>query len=128
MTLENLVPPLRLCKKIPMACFFSNSVLVWAIDYTQETPSWTVIPRVQLGSMDYAGWYNAPTLEEILAEMARLGFCPQVSAVSMADGRIGYTVQAIQETMLNPDSAATVALKLLLKMMKNRKNTKEAGK
>ena len=122
--LETLVPSLELCKKIPMGCF-SDSALVFASDYTQENPSWTVIPRVQLGSMDYAEWFNAPTLEEIFAEIDAIGRCWPSAQYRENTWRVeclylpGYWEYDRSPCMYDAEcnrNAATAALKLWIKI------------
>ena len=65
MNLEDLVPPLELCKQIPEGKF-KDSALVW---WNKTEPS--VYPREDVPSLVIHGYsYPAPTLQEILREMA----------------------------------------------------------
>ena len=63
--LEELVPPLELCKKIPDGAF-ADSVLAWI-----DQPEWYKEPGVVLRDYAWAatshkGVYPAPTLDEIM--------------------------------------------------------------
>ena len=81
--ITDLVPPRALCKKIPEGCF-ANSALVWRYvldeEWRKEVIGIDVFPREcgECYEMD-AGEIiaPAPTLEEILLEIERMGFyCP----------------------------------------------------
>lgn len=122
MTLEDLVPPLELCKKIPEG-MFKNTVLVW----------WgaCVYPRIKPGGgmhMDEI-WHKrdavpAPTLQEILAALPPYGKNEKILACCVPDWadfdarvfgehwRVGYT----GDCSINDTTPATAALKLWLKL------------
>lgn len=107
MRLEDLVPPLELCKKIPAGCF-EDSLFVWRKGY-KSTPislefreEWT--PHEQ---------FPAPTLAEIMEAFAEKYFyvghaCPPGKSWVVASKREGGAFDA------NP---ATAALKLYLEVM-----------
>lgn len=114
MTLENLVPPLEDCKRIP-AGKFTDSLFVWCDDlqgyFVLERPcTWavTVCP--------------APTLEEILAELPTVIEEPDKYVfLAMFDTRnkddmfqFGYTNKALAKNELRErdKTPATAALRL----------------
>ena len=73
--LEDLVPPLELCKQIPEGAF-AYSVLAWI-----DKPDWYKEPSVVIRDYAWAatsskGVYPAPTLAEIFAQL------PQTSTVT----------------------------------------------
>lgn len=68
MKLEDLVPPVDLCKQIPEG-MFADSVLAWDSDY--ET--WFVRPRIEVEPLIAI---PAPTLEEIIVAINRIQFMP----------------------------------------------------
>ena len=110
-TLESLVPPLDLCNRLFAS--FNDSVLVWASDYTKPKPEWIVIPRRQLESMDYVEWRNAPTLEEIMAALARLELCPGIDLVVNIKGEVcGSVNAACRDVSFCGGSLAAAALRL----------------
>ena len=106
MTLENIVPILADCKKIPQGCFADNA-LVWMIS-PYQSDKLIVIERWRYGAGEV---YPAPTLAEILAELTTVGCVVRVSEVG---GNVEYTASLplsdIEETNTNP---ATAALRLL---------------
>ncbi len=93
--LENLVPDLELCKRIPKGAF-ADSALVWTSDQSVWVRNWdSEIP--------------APTLQEILAEMS--------DSTLYYDGRGRWTIKVILPVCVYEDSnakPANVALKLWL--------------
>jgi hypothetical protein len=67
MTLENLVPPLELCKKIPAGAF-ADSALVW-----METRTGSCVVQARITSEEIP----APTLAEIIVALDKAGYwCP----------------------------------------------------
>lgn len=70
--LEDLVPPLDLCKQIPEG-EFRNSVLVWVYYYAgwHDNREWSVFERTGEENVDL--YYPAPTLVEILEDLAGKG-------------------------------------------------------
>lgn len=113
MKLEELVPPLELCKLIPEG-EFADSAFYWFADLMQinETPPHEYKCTVQ--EADYKG-YNwggfrccpAPTLQEIMAAMP---YCRVYKKTT------GFYV-AVKEQERKPSfSGATAALKLWLKL------------
>lgn len=121
--LDDLVPPLELCKQIPDGKF-ADSALVWGGD--QFYQSIRVLPRgCQCVKLD-AVICPAPTLEEILREMAKYPHrfnnltCDAyeemdfgVTAFVPYRGKPGSTL-----TEYRDGSGATAALKLWLEVRK----------
>lgn len=65
MNLENLVPPLKLCKRIPEGAF-ADSALVWSRRASRFAPHEWVIPRGYAAEVSDIA--PAPTLAEIMPE------------------------------------------------------------
>lgn len=106
MNLEDIVPPLDLCKLIPKGKF-ADSVLVWNYDYE----SWAVYER-HYADPDIA--IPAPTLQEILAEfhnfnLKKFGIGSPCYIISKIDPE-NYAIENISV------SAVTAALKLWLEI------------
>lgn len=85
--LETLVPPLDLCKKI-QECAFEDSALVWRYDHDIE--QYIVCVRCPYSDKQIP----APTLEEIMAAMARMEVCPGVDMLVNIKGEICGRVDA----------------------------------
>ena len=122
MNLENLVPPLELCKQIP-AGHFEDSALVWFGHDRQDDMK--VLPREELGPVclffvdkGLRAVYQAPTLSEIMVALSR--YEPVIvtqwrtGQVSVVVKRDGTECEEVSE------DSATAALKLWLDL--------EAGK
>jgi len=112
--LEDLVPPLDLCKRIPEGAF-AESALVWVSDYE----NWYVVER-DVADPDIA--IPAPTLEEILTDL--IVFCDE--PVCFWQG--GWYVQASRyngaQEEYDMTNSATAALKLWLDVNKTYKANK----
>lgn len=66
--LEDLVPPINLCRMIPKG-EFGDSVLVW---HEMSTPAWDMHALVSRDAVDGFGFaFPAPTLEEIMRYTGR---------------------------------------------------------
>ena len=98
-TLESLVPPLDLCKKIPEGAF-ADSALVW-FGHRHTDKTMAVVPRNELGvgcqfflQKGVRVAYPAPTLEEIMAALARLELCPGIDLVVNIKGEVCGSVNA----------------------------------
>ena len=89
-TLERIVPPLELCKRIP-AGEFEDSAMVWVDGNTQNPKDIFVEPRRY--AID-GTFIPAPTLEEILDEMVsfRASFC--VHGMAIGNNFYGYPTSA----------------------------------
>ena len=109
MKIEDLVPPLDLCKRIP-AGHFEDSALVWM---TNHGDSPIVEPR-RYAPEEFEEC-PAPTLEEILAE---LSFYEPVTVSQWRTGQIVVTCQrqGEEKEQQSAKSAATAALKLWLEL------------
>lgn len=103
MELEDLVPPMELCKQIP-AGKFEDSTLVWAVNGS----SYFVEQRELI---EYALWGRivapAPTLQEILADLAKDGLSPKIHAF-MHGENLMWNIASEKYG----ESAAEIALKL----------------
>ena len=85
--LEKLVPPRKLCEKIPPGAF-ADSALIWMFDGVD----WWVNVREFDATYDEA--YPAPTLAEIMADLARMELCPGVDMLVNIKGEICGRVEA----------------------------------
>ena len=94
-SLENIVPPLELCKKIPEG-EFEDSALVWVDGDLQNPNDIFVEPRRYAVEGTFI---QAPTLEEILDEMVsfRASFC--VHGMAIGNNFYGYPTSA-EEALL----------------------------
>lgn len=115
--LENIVPPLELCKQIP-AGEFEESALVWEVYHYQYTIDPYVISRETSETTRGKGLesvYPAPTLAEILAELPEAIDTPEDEFFSLSvrqdfgdDGKplfwIGYNNTCEKDA--NPAAAA----------------------
>ena len=111
--LEDLVPPLELCKRIPEGCF-ADSALVWNEGFVKGN---FVIEQRGFG-MHYIA--PAPTLQEILLAIDEAGgVCPECYylkntwKIDCRDKLFNYEELIEAEDEYNP---ATAALKLWLKL------------
>ena len=115
--LEDLVPPLELCKRIP-AGEFGNSALVWA---NNPKAGFQVMSRIFITFDDncehrYEG-IPAPTLQEILDELARMGGCPSLNAILPVNWNVVYSIFAGWNLICRiGNNAAEAALKLWLEV------------
>ena len=112
--LENLVPPLDLCRRIPCGTF-ADSALVWYLDAHSPNSDIALVPR-SFAVPERS--FPAPTLQEILAV---------IPSDSLADFYInatdnGYKVDMIANnrstTIANGDNPATAALNVWLELNK----------
>ena len=108
MRLEDIVPPLDLCKQIPKGKF-ENSALVWTFDDR-------LMPRTIMidGVRHYYRGFPAPTLQEILAEfhnfsLKKFGIDSLCYIISKIDPE-NYAIENFSV------SAVTAALKLWLEI------------
>lgn len=123
MKLEDIVPPLFLCKQIPDGCFADSEM----IHQMQDDETWWEV--VQRCDMTGEPAYPAPTLEEILAEIDKISGIFHISVwTDKCQGWNAQTISWKKATTLREkeQSAATAALKLWLeakgmKMMEDRK-------
>lgn len=107
MNLENLVPPLGLCKLIP-AGEFADSAGIYGFDPYYE--QWDFLLRECEGS--WPDIIPAPTLQEIMAEL------PACDCYRFSD-KNEWTVLLVNGPVddgVKSDSPATAALKLWLKL------------
>lgn len=105
--LKDNVPELELCKKIPEG-YFEDSALVWAMD--EDGMEFVIERDVAAPILDVIA--NAPTLEEILFELAQMEICPTIGALLTVKGDAIYTIDADWEQVQGVNSAATAALKM----------------
>jgi hypothetical protein len=130
MPLEDIVPPPELCAKIPDGTFAESS-LIWFIWERNGKLSGYVVPREMKDQFANAlpmilaalhKEFPAPTLEEILREMAKYPHRFN-SLTCEADGERDFSASAFLPNLGNPGSTlveyrdkngATAALKLFL--------------
>lgn len=106
--LEMLVPPPELCKQIPEGQF-KDSALVWTqgvdgmfIDFRDARPE------------DEEGNFPAPTLEEIMDELARLELCPGIDLIVNIKGEVCGSINAARRGVSFCGGSVTTALQLYL--------------
>ena len=119
-TLENIVPPLELCKKIPEGKFADSALVWWGA---------CVYPRLYPDGVRYdtlwhkQGTTPAPTLQEILDALARMELCPRLGAILPVTGNVVYSICADWNLMCkHGNNAAEAALKLWLEVNKGIKS------
>lgn len=107
MKLEDLVPPLELCKKIPEGRF-EDSVFVW-VDYQ---PKFQIVDKRKYPFIPENGATPAPTLQEIMEEISFF------DDLRVATFRYMYHWTVEHEDIFrdDPKNPATAALKLWLKL------------
>lgn len=123
MRLEDLVPPLELCKKIPDGAF-ADSPLVWEVKDIGETAlvmrAGTLPPHLRFGRFK-TFVYPAPTLAEIMEALPRMDKIDMVNV--WAEG-FGWNAQTISNSERaktareKADNPTTAALKLWLEVQK----------
>lgn len=111
MKLEDLVPPLKLCQKIPVG-EFEDSALLWVecCKYTECR----VFRRNKTVEVDFRN-VPAPTLQEIMADLAKFTSTPTVYFRNNRDW-IASTAVAWNVTEVIEENPVNAALKLWLKM------------
>ena len=107
MKLEELVPPLELCKLIPQG-EFEDSVALWVF-FPKSDKKFHLYLREDI-NWDKAEKYPAPTLEEIMAEL------PSCVCYRMNKEWSVGLVNDSAENAIKDSSGATAALKLWLKL------------
>ena len=109
-TLESLVPPLDLCKRIPQGKF-ADSALVYG-----NPMGWSpcLYPQLVTRSCDPSLVIApAPTLEEIMEALARLELCPGIDLDVNIKGEVcGFVNAACRNVSFCGGSSATAALRL----------------
>lgn len=123
MNIEDLVPPLELCQKIPYG-EFADSALLYVVRHGRNGQVFNdVMVREDLDNWSGTENYPAPTLHEILAALPPYGKNEQILACCVPDWadfdarvfgehwRVGYTGNC----SINDKNPATAALKLWLK-------------
>lgn len=116
MKLEELVPPLELCKLIPEG-EFEDSALVWIeAEIPQENKKeWNIVNRTRPILACHNPKHPAPTLQEIMAELKR---DYSKVGVSIRYDWCCYIVDEFGNDMTESDNSEAVvsALKLWLKL------------
>lgn len=113
MKLEELVPPLELCKLIPKG-EFEDSALMWFSNY--HFGGWHIERHgLAIAYTDNGELYPAPTLQEIIKELKR-DYCKV--GVSIRYDWCCYIVDEFGNDMTESDNSEAVvsALKLWLKL------------
>lgn len=122
--LEDIVPPLELCKRIPAGAF-EDSALVWkhhviffrGIDIMDQTDRVTFRADEQndiVSTYSSTRYYPAPTLVEIRRELRNL-------SVHVIDGTITVSCkinpeEMLSETAINDNDVTAAALRLWFKV------------
>lgn len=116
MTLEDIVPPMELCKQIPTGKF-DDSALVWR----GKNQTWWdkgLYPRECGHCSEFDSGEiiaPAPTLQEIIDDLTKEELCPGLEALRKANGELVYSVYASDK--MKQGSAAEAALKLWLELV-----------
>ena len=124
MNIEDLVPPLELCRLIPQG-EFADCCFVWVVNGDYQ-PKFQVLDKRKYPFIpeDGATLYPAPTLQEILADLPPYDKNEQILACCVPDWadfnarifgenwRVGYTGDA----SINDKNPAAAALKLWLEV------------
>lgn len=121
MNLENLVPPLELCKQIPAGAF-ADSALVWEKNIGLDGTVYEPRINTRKASLVQNIIYPAPTLAEIMLALDKAGYwCPtcyyQAGTWHMdcEDDDPAVPAPAIMDAE-DRDNPATAALKLWLEL------------
>ena len=99
MKLEEIVPPLELCKKIPKGEFVDSSLVYWGIFLILRRSADKIVTNEKL--------FPAPILEEIMAEMP---YCRVYKKTK------GLFIAVHEKIRIADTNGATAALKLWLKL------------
>ena len=118
-----LVPDFELCKKIPEGCF-TYSALVYVKDAVTDVNGTVqgvapiVIERSKLAEEGFIGpGVSAPTLQELLEDLARWEFCPHIGMVLVANGNVCGTVGAdMKRLYFEGDNLMDTAMRLWLEL------------
>ena len=114
-TLESLVPPLDLCKKIPEGAF-ADSALVWCIMQDKVFGDKPKVIERTLADTQYFqrdSKFPAPTLDEILAALADFGKKATAGCIRDSQGRHVFSAGYYAGTYTRIDrTPATAALRL----------------
>lgn len=116
--LEDLVPPLELCRKIPPG-EFKDTALIWFFDghsWWVNAPEFDAQPEKE---------YPAPTLQEILAELDTEGLCCPSARFDSDTWTVYWIDNPVNEIWCAHESdknPATAALKLWLEVNKSVKS------
>lgn len=106
MNIENLVPPLELCKLIPKG-EFEDSYAIYVYIY-----GWLLMPADDCASdiKEEHSYYPAPNVQEIMAELPSCVCCRinEEWSISLVNDRF--------ENAIKDSNGATAALKLWLKL------------
>ena len=108
--LENIVPPLELCKQIP-AGEFEDTALVWVYDMDGLE---MVMPRevVQFKGIEI---YPAPTLEETITSLLTYGWLVKIDCRIQLDTLIEFYSEKQSKTEFG-NTASETALRLWFKV------------
>lgn len=75
--IAGIVPQRSLCEKIPEGCFANSALVYCVVGDGSGGERWYLVERKNAGETKYPEIHPAPTLEEILLEIEKLGFyCP----------------------------------------------------
>ena len=116
--LEDLVPPLELCRKIPHG-MFEDSALLWY--RATISGDYICLPRLYKNVDAARTAAPAPTLAEILDAITEMELCPQLHSIFTIKGKIIYSVSCGGCCFEQGENPATAALKLWLEL--NKKET-----
>ena len=116
-TLEKIVPPLELCKKIPSG-EFEDSALVWETYYSKYSIKPVVIDRKTSESTPHEfveNVYPAPTLEETITSLLTYGWLVKIDCRIQLDTLIEFYSEKQSKTEFG-NTASETALRLWLKV------------
>ena len=100
MRLEDLVPPLELCKQIPDGAF-EESAFIW--HWAEKDKPYWEFPLYRSRKSDLEAIKDrvcpAPTLAEIMDALVRLGTCPGCDWIMNIDGEVYGSVNVRQRSV-----------------------------
>jgi len=115
--LEDLVPPLELCQRIPAGAF-ADSALVWVVvGDGSGGERWYLVERKNVGETKYPEIHPAPTLAEILAAFRNEGVVyPTAAFANQAFKWLVLCGESGDDFAFDDENVTTAALKLWLEL------------
>jgi hypothetical protein len=126
MNLENLVPPLELCKRIP-AGHFEDSALVWEKNIGLDGTVYEPRINTRKASLVQNILYHAPTLAEIIVALDKAGYWCPTCFYRRGIWHIDCEDRTIMDAE-DKENPATAALKLWLELEAKTKTKGEESK
>ena len=128
--LKELVPSVKLCKKIPEGSF-TDSVFEWYVPSATMKKTWgeqeSVIIRHYAAASGLERNCPAPTLREIMDQLTRMDLCPELRAIVTVKGEFIYTLRTGLETFCQQkdESVEDIVLRAWFYFQKERETWEE---